>query len=513
MRGYGEETIMPPLGLPGLARALLVLALVAAGCTSSPSDEPAPGYSPFLAAADFTPGANRFPFALVAVSGESLDGAAVEVAFHRLEDDSSEPRAEAAASFRTLHGVTPHLHEDGTLHPHDETAGFYVVERVLFDAPGVWEARFVVEAEGDRISVSPLAFSVASESSAPNVGDPVPASRNPTSDDVDDLREITTHDPPVADFYRLTVADALELEAPALVVFSTPMFCISRICGPVTDVVASLHESYRERLTFVHIEPFDLDVARSEGRLRPTDTLREWGLRTEPWVFLLGEDGRVATRFRGASDGGGAGARRSGAAERRMMQRHPSPPPIWRKPGLGGPTGGCVPPGAAARRGGKTPVFPEVARSDGNLRDVALVSEAGQEGRRKLHAAVHGDDGGQTRIVAVDQKLVELLLGPGSGALRTQVVQHQKRRRPEVLEALVVGDGALRCEGGPQVVQKVGHRGVEDGLRLLPSMVHNRHGKVGLAHAGGGPESTSQWSWGSWAKLWAARRAAVNVSC
>ena len=287
---------MPPVDLPRLATALLALALLAAGCTSS---ETASDYSPFLAAAEFAPGANRFPFALVAVSGESLDGAAVEVAFHRLEDESSEPRAEATASFRALHGVTPHLHEDGTLHPHDETAGFYVVEQVLFDAPGVWEARFVVELEGDRVNVPPLAFSVASASSVPGVGDPVPASRNPTSRDVDDLREITTHDPPVADFYRLTVAEALELDRPVLVVFSTPMFCISRVCGPVTDVVASLHERYGQSLVFIHVEPFDLDIARGEGRLRPAETLREWGLRTEPWVFLLGEDGRVAARFEG----------------------------------------------------------------------------------------------------------------------------------------------------------------------------------------------------------------------
>ena len=283
-----------------LATTILALTLLTVGCISSPSTDTASDYSPFLAAAEFAPGANRFPFALIAASGESLDGAEVEVAFHRLEDDSSKPRAEATATFHTVHGVTPHLHEDGTLHPHDETAGFYVVEQVQFDAPGVWEARFAVDAPAGRgVSVPPLAFSVQSASSVPGIGNSVPASRNPTSRDVDDLSEITTHDPPVADFYQLTVAEALEEGKPVLVVFSTPMFCISRMCGPVTDLVASLHGRYAERLTFIHIEPFDLRVSRGEGRLVPTETLREWGLRTEPWVFLLGGDGRVATRFEG----------------------------------------------------------------------------------------------------------------------------------------------------------------------------------------------------------------------
>lgn len=291
---------MSPGGLPKLAATLLLLALAAMGCASSPATDAASGYSPFLVAAEFTPGANRFPFALISVSGESLDDAEVDVAFHRLEDESSAPRATATAAFHMVEGVTPHLHEDGTLHPHDETAGFYVVDRVLFDVPGVWEARLTVEAQdGQRLSVAPLAFSVASDSPVPNIGDSVPASRNPTTRDADDLSEITTHDPPVPDFYRLTVAEAVEQGRPTLVVFSTPMFCISRMCGPVTDVVTSLHERYAGRLTFIHVEPFDLGVARSEGRLVPAETLREWGLRTEPWVFLLGDDGRVAARFEG----------------------------------------------------------------------------------------------------------------------------------------------------------------------------------------------------------------------
>ncbi len=291
---------MGSLGLPRLAAVFLALALLSIGCTSSQPPESISHYSPFLAAAEFAPGPNRFPFALIAASGDSLDAASVEVAFHRLDDESSKPRAEATAIFHTVDGVTPHLHEDGTLHPHDETAGFYVVDQVQFDAPGVWEARFTIEAaDGGRVSVPPLAFSVQGASSVPGVGGAVPASRNPTSSDVADLSEITTHDPPVPDFYRLTVAEALEQERPTLVVFSTPMFCISRMCGPVTDVVAALHQGYAERLTFIHIEPFDLGVARSEGRLVPTETFREWGLRTEPWVFLLGEDGRVAARYEG----------------------------------------------------------------------------------------------------------------------------------------------------------------------------------------------------------------------
>ena len=48
-----------------------------------------------------------------------------------------------------------------------------------------------------------------------------------------------------------------------------------------------------------NIEPWDLKIARTEGRLVPIDIALNWNLPTEPWVFVIDEEGKVAARFEG----------------------------------------------------------------------------------------------------------------------------------------------------------------------------------------------------------------------
>ena len=71
------------------------------------------------------------------------------------------------------------------------------------------------------------------------------------------------------------------------------------MCGPVTAVVGDLYEQLGDRVRFIHLEPFDLGIARTEGRLVFGPTAREWNLETEPWVFVVDASGRVAARFEG----------------------------------------------------------------------------------------------------------------------------------------------------------------------------------------------------------------------
>jgi hypothetical protein len=77
------------------------------------------------------------------------------------------------------------------------------------------------------------------------------------------------------------------------------MFCISQICGPITDVAIEMHKRYGDRMNFIHIEPWDLKTARTEGRLVPTQLFLEWNLPTEPWVFVVGKDGKITARYEG----------------------------------------------------------------------------------------------------------------------------------------------------------------------------------------------------------------------
>ena len=270
-----------------------------AGSESATRVPESPQYSGFVAATEFIIGESRFPFALLSVDGDPLENARVQVSFYSLREQPPEFRFQAVAKFHTVSGVTPHRHDDGTVHEHLEVRGVYVVDLARFDHPGNWGAQFAVTtATGDNPQVQGAAFAVLAQPKAPGIGERVPASRNPTLADVVSIEEIESR-VPADDMHELSVAQALEIGKPFVVVFATPIFCTSRMCGPVTDVVAELHTRFRDQVNFIHIEPWELELARTEGRLAPTEVMLEWELPSEPWVFVVDSKGRVAARYEG----------------------------------------------------------------------------------------------------------------------------------------------------------------------------------------------------------------------
>ena len=266
--------------------------------TPSPAGQ---GLVALPAAVDFVVGSNRFPFGLLTQGGELIEGAAVEGQFFRIGENGNDlAGGEFTAHYRGVKSESNHVHASGELHVHLDVTGVYVVDGAAFDAPGFWEARMVASGAGLAAPAEArLAFEVRARSTTVAPGERVPASRNPTARDITDLAEITTLEPPVPGLYQLTVEEALRLGRPLVVAFATPAFCVTRMCGPVTDVVASLYERYGDRVSFIHIEPWDLKVARSEGRLAPTAITLEWRLPTEPWVFVVDADGLLSARFEG----------------------------------------------------------------------------------------------------------------------------------------------------------------------------------------------------------------------
>ena len=141
---------------------------------------------------------------------------------------------------------------------------------------------------------------VIADGEEPAVGEPAPATRQRTLADGVGIDELSTAQPPNPQMHRLTIADALELAQPLVVTFATPAFCQTRFCGPVLErVVTPLAERYEGRASFVHIEPFDLARLRDEGAIAPVPAMEEWGLSTEPWVFVVDAQGLVAAKFEG----------------------------------------------------------------------------------------------------------------------------------------------------------------------------------------------------------------------
>ena len=101
----------------------------------------------------------------------------------------------------------------------------------------------------------------------PQVGEKAPLIHTPTPADVGgDLSKITTRIPPDTQ-NRVDYADALGKE-PILLLFATPQFCQSRVCGPVVDVAEQVKEQYGDKAAFIHMEIYN-DNDPSKGVQAP----------------------------------------------------------------------------------------------------------------------------------------------------------------------------------------------------------------------------------------------------
>jgi hypothetical protein len=95
---------------------------------------------------------------------------------------------------------------------------------------------------------------------------------------------------------QTSIADAIRAGQPAVVVFSTPVYCVSRFCGPVTEMIGSLERKYRGDAAFIHVEIWK-DFQANET----SETANEWLLRdgtvNEPWLFMIDRDGTISARW------------------------------------------------------------------------------------------------------------------------------------------------------------------------------------------------------------------------
>ncbi len=144
---------------------------------------------------------------------------------------------------------------------------------------------------------SAIGFLVLEESASVALGAPAPLSETLTLDDVEDVVEIDTSNPPIPEMHSMTIAEAVTSGRPSVIIFASPAFCLSRICGPTKDVVDDLFKQYTDDVNFVHVEPYELDKARSGQGLFPVPATTEWGLQSEPWVFLVDSAGNIAAKF------------------------------------------------------------------------------------------------------------------------------------------------------------------------------------------------------------------------
>jgi len=178
--------------------------------------------------------------------------------------------------------------------------GVYATQ-VGFDRPGFWQVEVTARVGGEQRRGTG-AFSVADHHAIPAVGDPALATDNLTTASVDapksavDSRAGTGGDVPDPELHSTTIAAALGAKRPAVVVFATPVYCVSRFCGPVTDLVDGLAKADGDRASFVHVEIWRDFQANTVNKAAAEWLFRDNDL-SEPWVFVIGAEGRIIARF------------------------------------------------------------------------------------------------------------------------------------------------------------------------------------------------------------------------
>ena len=93
----------------------------------------------------------------------------------------------------------------------------------------------------------------------------------------------------------VTYKEALGKE-PILLLFATPQFCQSRVCGPVVDVAQQAQHEFEGEANFIQMEIYN-ENDPSQG-VRPQ--VRRFHLPTEPWLFAINREGVVSTAIEGA---------------------------------------------------------------------------------------------------------------------------------------------------------------------------------------------------------------------
>ncbi|HEV7865803.1 MAG TPA: hypothetical protein VGR20_24115 [Acidimicrobiia bacterium] len=177
--------------------------------------------------------------------------------------------------------------------------GVYAAE-VAFDRPGFWGVSATLDIGGPQ-KVN-TAFKVLPKHAVPAVGDPAPPTQNLTVStpgappEAIDSRASASTPVPDPELHQATVAQALAEKRPVVLVISTPTYCVSLFCGPVTEMVGALAKDYANRARFIHIE-----VWKDYKAQQLNDAAQEWIAKgsdiNEPWVFVIGADGKVSGRF------------------------------------------------------------------------------------------------------------------------------------------------------------------------------------------------------------------------
>jgi hypothetical protein len=346
---------MPPMRAPRLVPALLCLLATGAvlgGCgggsddgeptsaaAESPESRPAPPTSDFpsskgrtlrqvLKAADnplelviepaaevFYPGENRYPFGVTDRDSGPVDDAEVAIYFSKVPEPKpgaksksgsrgQVAKAQEQALDQPAVGPFPAAIESLATKPEfvaETTAGDPEAARVVYSThvnlprDGEWKMAAILKEDGELKGTPLPAVAVGAFHRVPRPGERAPSIHTPTAQDAGgDLSKITTRVPPDTQ-NSVDYAEALGKE-PIVLLFATPQFCQSRVCGPVVDVAEQAKHEFGDKAAFIHMEIYN----ENDPGLGVRPQVRAFHLPSEPYLFTIDRRGVVRDAIEGA---------------------------------------------------------------------------------------------------------------------------------------------------------------------------------------------------------------------
>lgn len=261
-----------------------LLAILLAGCSSAaPVEKPVATASPLqivLVSADFAVGEPRVSFAVFDGDKAAEDINRVVVSAIELGEDLTATNMAPAWSGEAT-GYADYEVPYWTIYPQLKKPGYWGMIAEIERADGsTTRADFVVEVQPD--------------SKSPAIGTLAPASENRTLATEPDISLLTSANDPDPALYQMTVAEAIATGRPTVVGFLTPAFCQTKWCAPVLDSLETARAETGDAVNYIHIEVYD-----DFQKMTVVKEMAEWGLDTEPWVFVLDGEGQVVARFSG----------------------------------------------------------------------------------------------------------------------------------------------------------------------------------------------------------------------
>ncbi len=184
-----------------------------------------------LATSEFVVGPNRVALGILENNVPIADAAQTQVKtrFYRIDGEQAMLVGEEAARF-----YGEGLDQRGTFIVHP-----------TFDRAGQWGLEVEAQRAGRPATTQRLGVTVRERGSAAMIGTTAPRTRTPTSAQVKDLKTISSATKPDPRLYELSVDQAVTSGKPSLILFATPGFCQTQVCGPGVDVLSQSRRHVR----------------------------------------------------------------------------------------------------------------------------------------------------------------------------------------------------------------------------------------------------------------------------